>query len=109
MAPLELNHRKISQGWIQTYVCEADDSHGPPSRWPRASTIVLSITNLTFAVLALLQALRPINVCLASTFEEGFEIDWGNPNLNLSKLSLIWRSTRGNRDARSDLYQRASF
>lgn len=58
---------------------ESSDDHIRRStrKFPWLTTIILSTTTLVFGVNSLHQALQPTSVCPASSFESGWETEWG--------------------------------
>lgn len=53
------------------------DRKTPRSKWPRASTIILSMTTLIFGLQALYLSLRPAGACVFQTFQDGYSTEWG--------------------------------
>ncbi|KAL2064106.1 hypothetical protein VTL71DRAFT_4600 [Oculimacula yallundae] len=79
MAPLTPAYKEI--GFSDDTCSEIDiseESHrkNPRAKFPRTSTMILSMTTLTFALWALYLTLRPVNICPVQTFQEGYSTDW---------------------------------
>ncbi|XMA20041.1 hypothetical protein WAI453_012832 [Rhynchosporium graminicola] len=71
---------------------EESDRKAPRSTWPRASTLVLSMTTLTFGLWALYLTIRPVGLCPGQTFQEGYSTEWEPAKAAIQLQKLTYNS-----------------
>ena len=77
------------------------------SRWPRTSTLILSITTLVFGLHSLYLTLQGGKICSNHSFQEGYETDWSKLTELVHKSDAYMCRNRKaiNRDAKGDVHK----
>ncbi|KAH7348703.1 hypothetical protein BKA65DRAFT_584537 [Rhexocercosporidium sp. MPI-PUGE-AT-0058] len=64
----------------------------PQSKWPRASTIILSMTTLIFGLQALYLSTRLAGTCLNQTFQNGYTTEWDPAKASIQLQQVTYTS-----------------
>ncbi len=79
-------YKKVDSSDETPELDEEPNRHKSSLKWPRASTIVLSIMTFIFGFHSLYLSLLPRDTCPLHTSEDGYSTDWSNlwlPHLNV--------------------------